>query len=176
MKKRSIGLVILLSFITCGIYTLFWLADTRREMVARGAKIPNVSLLFLPLLSIVAVTIVQFFLHFVIGPSVSGFDPEAVSDYGSNTPIMVVSVLSITVGVIAFLALIPVALYWFYKYCQGVELVTRKQVSFGLSYGLWLLLAVTSLSFIWPGIIQDGFNKVTTKAPKLKKTAAKAKA
>lgn len=52
MTKRSVIAVLLLSFVTLGIYALYWLVKSKREMVARGADIPTSWLLLVPIVSL----------------------------------------------------------------------------------------------------------------------------
>ncbi|HEU4733408.1 MAG TPA: DUF4234 domain-containing protein [Kofleriaceae bacterium] len=52
MTKRSVVAVILLTLITCGLYSLYWFVSTKDEMVARGADIPTGWLLIIPIASI----------------------------------------------------------------------------------------------------------------------------
>ena len=53
MKKRSIAGVLLLPFITFGIYGLVWLIDTKEEMKRKGADIPSALLLIIPIGNII---------------------------------------------------------------------------------------------------------------------------
>ncbi|MGE0871295.1 MAG: DUF4234 domain-containing protein [Kofleriaceae bacterium] len=52
MTKRSVVAVILLTFITFGIYGLVWFVKTKGEMVQAGADIPTSWLLIVPIASI----------------------------------------------------------------------------------------------------------------------------
>lgn len=52
MKNRNVIAVVLLSIITLGIYALYWLVVTKRELNAHGANIPTSWLLIIPLVSI----------------------------------------------------------------------------------------------------------------------------
>ena len=52
MTKRSVIAVILLSFLTFGIYHLYWYVKTKDEMVAQGADIPTAWLLIIPFANI----------------------------------------------------------------------------------------------------------------------------
>jgi len=52
MKHRSVAAVIILSLVTFGIYTLFWMYFTKEEMNAQGAKIPTFILAFIPIANI----------------------------------------------------------------------------------------------------------------------------
>jgi len=48
MIKRSVVAVIILSFITCGIYSWYWHVKTKDEMVAQGASIPTAWIWLVP--------------------------------------------------------------------------------------------------------------------------------
>jgi Domain of unknown function (DUF4234) len=52
MKKRSPIAVFLLSVVTFGIYSLYWLVKTKGEMNEKGAKIPTAWLIIIPFVSI----------------------------------------------------------------------------------------------------------------------------
>ena len=52
MKKRSPVAVLLLPFITFGIYSIYWLIATKIEMNKAGAKIPTAWLVIVPIVSI----------------------------------------------------------------------------------------------------------------------------
>ena len=49
VKKRNCILVVLLSIVTCGLYTLYWMVSTKREMVDLGADIPTAWLIIIPI-------------------------------------------------------------------------------------------------------------------------------
>lgn len=48
MQKRSIFEILVLCFITLGIYWIIWLYKTKEEMRAQGAEIPTIILFFVP--------------------------------------------------------------------------------------------------------------------------------
>ncbi|MBP7017990.1 DUF4234 domain-containing protein [Candidatus Saccharibacteria bacterium] len=48
MKKRSLAAVILLPFVTFGIYALVWFVKTKGELNRRGAQIPTAWLMLIP--------------------------------------------------------------------------------------------------------------------------------
>ncbi len=52
MTRRSVVAVILLTFITFGLYHLYWFVTTKDEMVEQGADIPTGWLLIIPIASI----------------------------------------------------------------------------------------------------------------------------
>ena len=55
MTKRGPASVLLLTLVTFGIYSIFWYSGTRNEMVARGASIPGIWFMFLPILNLIFV-------------------------------------------------------------------------------------------------------------------------
>lgn len=52
MKKQSPLLVFILPFLTFGIYSIFWFARTRGEMVRKGASIPTTWLIIIPIIQL----------------------------------------------------------------------------------------------------------------------------
>lgn len=52
VKNRNIFLVYLFSFITLGIYAVYWMVSTKNEINSRGAKIPTGWLLIVPIANI----------------------------------------------------------------------------------------------------------------------------
>ncbi|HEY3358562.1 MAG TPA: DUF4234 domain-containing protein [Polyangia bacterium] len=48
MTKRSLVMLFVLTAVTGGLYDIYWLVATKREMVARGAAIPSAWLLLVP--------------------------------------------------------------------------------------------------------------------------------
>ncbi len=52
MEKRSPVAVLLLPFVTFGIYGLLWFYKTKVEMVAKGAEIPSFILAFIPIVNL----------------------------------------------------------------------------------------------------------------------------
>ena len=52
MERRNPIMVILLSIITLGIYSLVWFVTTKNQMNARGAQIPTAWLIIIPFFDI----------------------------------------------------------------------------------------------------------------------------
>ena len=151
MKNRSVIKVIIFSLITFGIYTLFWLRDTRKELVDHGQTVPPVKVLLVPVLVLIVVALLQFVAH---------------ASLQNNAASKGLNILSVLIGIVTIVAIFPLTAWWYYKYCTAVAVVTRGQTSVALSLGLFILLAFTGFSFAWPGIIQDGFNRLSaTPAP-----------
>lgn len=99
MKNRSPIAVLLLPFVTLGIYSLYWLVVTKDEMNKLGANIPTAWLLIVPLVNI----------------------------------------------------------WWYWKYCEGVERVTNGKLNGVLTFILFLLIGS-----IGEAIVQSFFNEVGT--------------
>jgi len=58
----------------------------------------------------------------------------------------------------AWLIIVPIAnIYWLWKYAQGVELVTSKEMSATTAFILIFLLAIIGMA-----IVQSKFNAVST--------------
>ena len=51
MKQRNILAVVLLPFITLGIYTIYWFVSTKGELNKKGASIPTAWLIIIPFVS-----------------------------------------------------------------------------------------------------------------------------
>ncbi len=97
MQHRDPIMVILLSIITLGIYSLFWYVVTKNEMNTKGAQIPTAWLIIIPFVNI----------------------------------------------------------WWYWKFCEGVELVTNKGMGVAVAFLLLWLLGT-----IGEAIIQNELNKV----------------
>ncbi len=50
MKNRNIFVVFILNILTLGLYYIFWLEDTKRDMVKKGADIPSTWLVLIPVI------------------------------------------------------------------------------------------------------------------------------
>ncbi len=52
MTKRNPIVVLLLTFVTCGLYVIFWYVGSKTEMVKKGADIPTCWLLIVPIVNL----------------------------------------------------------------------------------------------------------------------------
>jgi len=89
VKYRNIFLVYLFMIITLGIYYVYWIVSTKRDINSKGAKIPNAILLIIPIVNLWWLwkyidgwskvikkddsTIKWFFIFFFIHPLMPGF-------------------------------------------------------------------------------------------------------
>jgi hypothetical protein len=161
MEKREVWKVIVFGLITLGIYDLYWLYKTREELVAKGAQIPRFIILLLPTILLLAAALVSMIILLATAtPTTVNGTATFESD---NTP--AASIPFFIIMGLGALAYIPITLWWLYRYSQGVELATKGEVSKGLSFFMAIVLGVFSVSFVWPGFIQDAFNKVKPANP-----------
>lgn len=149
MKNRSLLSMLILTIVTLGIYQLYWLFLTQKEMSSKGYRVPSVFILLAPYLTLVAIMLLNVGNNFVFS-SVDGGG-------GSN----VLSLISLIIGLIAFIALIPVALFWYYRYCKAIELVTDGTFPFDMSYLSIILLSIFGVGFLWPFFVQYYLNRTT---------------
>lgn len=49
VKKRNIVAIYLLTIVTLGIYAIYWLVQTKKEMKEMGAEIPTAWLIIIPI-------------------------------------------------------------------------------------------------------------------------------
>jgi TRAP-type C4-dicarboxylate transport system permease large subunit len=137
MKKRNPLAVVGLSIITLGIYDLYWLFATRKELNAKTKqKVPTVWLLVSPIIILVGLAIIQIVANFISS--------------GSRTGINIMSVL---LGMAAAIGLFVIPMIWFYKFSKAVNEYTAGKMSTAVTFlVLWLL------HLIGIALIQDAFN------------------
>lgn len=141
MKQRNVISVICFSIITLGIYDLFWLVSTKKELNARTKQqIPSIWLLFAPILLLVAVAIID------------GIVSVAQSTSGNGSSALGI-IMAIIMGIVVLVATIITPVYWFLKYSKAVHEYTNGELSTAVTFILlWIL------RFIGIAVIQDKFN------------------
>jgi hypothetical protein len=167
MRKRSLAMVVILGLITFGIYQLYWLISTRKEMVQRGAYVPRVLILFLPLIALAVLALLQLLLQV-------GFSAVSAEGAPTATGPHILEIFMVTFAILAAIALIPVTFYWIYKYCQAAERVTGGQITTNFAFAMYALLTIFGVGFIWPAIVQDTFNKLSDANPPAAQQASSA--
>lgn len=149
MKKRSPAAVLLLPFVTLGIYCIYWLYATRKELVARSGhpkSIPPVSLLFLPLIGVFLFMVVMFAI--------------SASSNDSSTAFTLVSIVTIISGMIGLLSFLLLPLWWFWRYCHVASEQTGS-MDFAQMYVLYVVITwVCGLLPVWMLIVQIDLNKL----------------
>lgn len=149
MNKRSPLMVLVLTVVTLGLYELYWLYITRKELSAKlqgQVKSWPVSILFAPIAIIVLMTV-----GYVI-MSQAGAQDSSISNS-----------LYFLVGALAVIALIVIPFVWFYKFTKLVS-ATTPQASNSL-YLIWLLLTIFGVGLIWPMIVQAHLNSASAQQP-----------
>jgi hypothetical protein len=151
LKKRHVLAVLGLSFVTLGIYVIYWLYKTRQELLSflpDKKAIPMVTVLFIPI--------------FVMIASFIGMAMISVSTTfmysGSRGSAELYSTISIIVTMLSILAVFVVAFWWFYRYFKAVEAVTQGNDAM-LLYTLWIILTIIGLGPVWVLIVQNDLNK-----------------
>ena len=147
MKRRHVLAVLGLSFITLGIYVIYWLYKTRKELLAYlpdKNAIPRVIILFTPVLGIVGLIIFSA----IVGAAVPY----------ESTASTVFNVLLGILAVVVVLGAFVVSFWWFYHYFKGVEAVVQGNDAM-LYYTLWIILTMIGFGPIWVLIVQSDLNK-----------------
>ncbi|MFH1240165.1 MAG: carboxypeptidase regulatory-like domain-containing protein [Candidatus Diapherotrites archaeon] len=102
IKYRNPILVILLTVVTLGIYGIYWMYKTKKEINSLGAKIPNIILLFIPLIQLFFIykyadgyakfvkkdnkTIIWLLLFIFLSPIAVFLFQSELNNYSNNPP------------------------------------------------------------------------------------------
>jgi hypothetical protein len=144
MKKRNPAAVLLLPLVTLGIYAIYWLVVTRRELLQRSGQpkaIPSVWLLFLPLLLLIALVAGSF-----------------AAQYAGSARIAVTIVLVLT-GITGVIGIIGVPLWWFWQYCKVLGQQSGTNPS--EHYVFFVVIGyIFSLTPVWMLIVQQNLNRI----------------
>lgn len=147
MKKRHVLAVLGLSFVTLGIYVIYWLYKTRKELLhflPDKKAIPRVIILFIPVFAMIGV---------VIGTGIISaaltFESPAYNAVWIATLILII---------LSVLAACVVSFWWFYRYFRAVEAVTQGNDAM-LLYTLWIILTIIGFGPVWVLIVQNDLNK-----------------
>jgi hypothetical protein len=156
MKHRNPFMVLLLSIITFGIYDLYWLVKTK-TVLNKQTKVhtPTVWLLFLPVLIFIALIIVALIVGVHQAPTI-----QPITTTGNNYATMQetknsagFTVVILLFDLVAFVVIIPITFYWFFKFSKAINDYTNSELNTGVTFLLlWLL------HFIGVIIVQDKFN------------------
>jgi hypothetical protein len=151
MKKRNLAVIVILGIVTLGFYDLYWTYVTRKEMVARGARIPSFWWLASPVILLTIITGILFGLNF----TVRNGSADTV-----NSAIVIFNIVSVLAGAGAVLVIIPYAIYWYYQYSKAVEWLTQGRLAAGNSLAILILTYIFNVGFVWPAIVQNYFNEL----------------
>lgn len=160
MKKRVIWKMFALEIITLGIYRLYWLIKTRKEMMDSDAeiKILHPLILISPVFLVIA-AVVPFVISMVSSASKI---PKYCSTYSSSSSLPTECQANPEIWTIILLyagifLIFPIVLVWLWGYAKGVEKITKEKMSFPVA--LLIMYAVPDGIDIL--LVQDAFNKVS---------------
>lgn len=141
MKQRKLAFVIIVGLITFSIYDLYWLISTRKEMIAKGYKIPSLwRVVLYPLLLVLA----------AIASDIFG------SAY-KTTAGTVFFVILTTGAVIAWIVL---WIRFMSGYCRAAEQLTNHDLTYRYGFWMGMLLYLFRVGFIWEAIMQYHYNRL----------------
>lgn len=144
MKKRNPIAVLVLSYITLGIYTVYWLYATRKEIVDQNhneQSIPPVKTIYMPLLSIAVVGLVALIFN---------SSPGSTAD--------VVNGICGLIGLGLFIATIYYSFRFMWRYClAAAELVHGTDGK--TLFWLWFIGSIFGLGPIAMLMIQSDLNR-----------------
>lgn len=178
MKKRSLIKMLILSIVTLGIYNLYWLIVTRRELNSKtDAKIPTIWIIIAPII-VILIGYIFLFGSILTSKSTTSSSTSSSSSFsynystnfsstnsssttGSQTTNLNSSKLGISfvIGIgltsIGFIAAFVLAGVWFFKYSKGVEKYTSGKMSTAVTFLLlWLVHLIGVL------LVQNVFNEM----------------
>jgi hypothetical protein len=154
MKKRHPLAVLLLPLPTLGIYCLYWVYQTREEIVTKlqdPKAIPPFWVLLWPLILLVVLIFMTLFM-------IAGGPIFSSSDGGGIEMIML-----LLIGIIGMATTVILPLWWFWHYCKAAVRVTQKAggMDFAQSYILYAAITwICNIMPIWMLIQQLDYNKV----------------
>jgi hypothetical protein len=157
MKKRDPFIVLLLSLITGGIYNLYWLYVTRREIVTtlnNEKAIWPVWILLSPILGVIAALALYMLIAIVLGFQ-GTFVPH-------DTPLM--NTVIFLFGAASIIAFIVVPIMWMHRYCKALATAIHSADS-STSFTIWILLTIFGVGFIWNLLTQIDINKFVGTQP-----------
>lgn len=145
MKQRNPVVVFILSLITFGIYDIYWLVTTKKELNQRtSVHTPTIWLLFSPIVVWIVALIVLF----------ASSSAHTSGSYGGTQNVSGTAAIGfLIVWAIAILIIIPITFFWFFKFSKAVNEYTHGKMSTGVTFLLLWLLHLLGVA-----IVQDTFN------------------
>lgn len=161
MKKRNLLAVFALSVVTFGIYDIYWLVQTKKELNAKTrVHVPTIWLLFAPLILVVIAFIVMFAGIASDAHTMSQNAHVVYNADGTTTTVTTGSATAagfgaagILLSLFAFIVAVPCTFYWFFKYSKAVNEYTNGSMSTALTFLLLWLLHYIGVLFV-----QDAYN------------------
>jgi hypothetical protein len=150
VKKRHVLAVLALSYLTLGIYVIYWLYRTRKDLLqftADKQAIPKVITMFIPVFVLVGLVILL------------GVSAGIMSINGESSTAMAALSVVATIAIIgAVVAIFVVSFWWFYRYFQTIEQVVQGNEAM-LFYTMWIALTLFGIGPVWVLIVQSDLNK-----------------
>ena len=138
MKYRNPLVVLLLSLVTFGIYDIYWLVKTKKDLNNKTKlHIPTIWLLFGPPVAIAVFSVGGTLIRLTI--------------YHSNTLVLLVTALDI----LALTVIVPISFYWYLKFSQSVNEYTDGKLNTGLTFILLWILHMIGIA-----VVQEGINEL----------------
>ena len=134
LKKRNIIAVIILSYITLGIYSVYWLYKTRLELVAQTGNerdIPRIRTMFMPLVFLVLIVGANLLVDSSASSSRSG------AQAGASVILIVASLVFVVLTIVR-------SIQFLRAYCRTVTRVTEQRTDNTL-FWTWILCDLFSL-------------------------------
>ncbi len=165
MKKRVIWKMFVLEIVTLGIYRLYWLIKTRREMMESNPEVKILS----PWLLLLPIVVIVLAVGVMIVSSIQSVSelPSHCREYSSSsseiTPKeceVTPSPAAIVLFVAAFILIGPLLVIWLWGYSKGVETVTDGKMGFAIAL-LILYVVPDGIDIL---LVQDTFNKIGEKS------------
>ncbi len=153
MKKRNLLAVFALSIVTLGIYDLYWLVVTKKELNQKTrTHVPTIWLLFVPvILAVVALIVILAAVASSPQVATNSFGPT--SQQTASPASAGLGIAGMLMSVLAFLIILPLTFYWFFKFSKAVSEYTNGKMNTALTFLLlWLI------HFIGVVFVQDAFN------------------
>lgn len=143
MKHRSPFAVFMLSIITFGIYDIYWLVVTKKELNQKTSiHTPTIWLLFAPFIALIAIAV----LVLMNASNMTSTTANSTVTAGANIAILILDF-------VAFLVILPITFFWFFKFSKAVNEYTSGKMSTGITFLLLWLLHLFGVA-----IVQDTFN------------------
>lgn len=146
LQKRSLLKVVIFSIFTVGIYDIYWIYKTRQEIVG-GLNDPKA----IPLFRILALPFVALLIALIVSFVQSYNQSEA----GANA---LLNGLMILVGLVGVIGFFTIPLWWFFKYFQATNKLTKRTEPI-LLYVIWLICIFIAILPVWILIVQNDLNK-----------------
>lgn len=162
MKKRHPLAVLLLPIPTLGIYCLYWIYETRREIIEK-LKEPKAIPSFWLLVWSYALLVVLFIVTLLAMIA----DPTATAAERAGAPAGAIEIVTFVILMLFFLGVtVALPVWWFWHYCKAAVRVTEKagSMDFTQSYILYIVVTwICNLFPVWMLIQQIDYNKVADK-------------